>query len=96
MDDILHYSLGTEQDILDSLEKDEWKLLENQETWRTILKKTAKNTLNKDQRINIRMSKSDLESIKYKANEERMPYQTLISSIVHKYVTGQLFYVPEK
>jgi len=90
MDDIFHYSTETERDILDSLEKDEWKLLDNQDTWRTLLAKTAENTLIKDQRINIRINKSDLEEIKYKASVEGMPYQTLISSIVHKYVTGQL------
>jgi predicted DNA binding CopG/RHH family protein len=44
----------------------------------------------KDQRMNIRIGKKDLEGIKAKALEEGMPYQTLVASIIHKYVSGKL------
>jgi len=50
----------------------------------------ARETLQKDKRINIRMSGRDLLSLKRKANRFGMPYQTLISSILHQYVSGHL------
>lgn len=52
--------------------------------------KCARNTLSKDQRVNIRMTSNDLLSVKKKALEEGIPYQTLISSIIHKFVSGRL------
>ena len=52
--------------------------------------KYAKNTLKKDQRIGIRISKQDLIGIQSKAVDEGIPYQTLVTSLVHKYVTGHL------
>ena len=53
-------------------------------------KTAAKNTLLKDQRMNIRIAQRDLEGLKTKALEEGMPYQTLVASILHKYITGKL------
>ena len=50
----------------------------------------AKNTLRKDKRINIRLSQHDLEGIRVKALQEGIPYQTLIASVLHKYVIGRL------
>lgn len=50
----------------------------------------AKNSLKKDERINIRLATKDLMGIQKKAMQEGLPYQTLISSVLHKYVTGQL------
>ena len=44
----------------------------------------------KDQRMNIRLSKEDLDGIKLIAAEEGMPYQTLVASLIHKYVSGKL------
>ena len=40
--------------------------------------------------INIKVLESDLEKLKSKALEEGMPYQTLLNSVIHKYITGQL------
>ena len=48
------------------------------------------NASNKTKNINIRISAYDIEKVKQRAAEEGIPYQTLISSIVHKYVTGKL------
>lgn len=45
---------------------------------------------NKTKNINIRISAHDIEKIKQKSAEEGIPYQTLISSIIHKYITGKL------
>jgi len=44
----------------------------------------------KDQRMRIRISGTDLDRLKAKALEEGMPYQTLVTSILHKYVQGKL------
>ncbi len=50
----------------------------------------AKHTLQKNKRINIRVSERDLVHIQRKAIEEGLPYQTLISSVIHKYINGNL------
>jgi predicted DNA binding CopG/RHH family protein len=50
----------------------------------------ASQTLKKDKRINIRISDKDLQSIQRKAISEGIPYQTLISSLLHKYINGKL------
>ena len=51
---------------------------------------TIINTANKTKNINIRISAFDIEKVKQRAAEEGIPYQTLISSIIHKYITGKL------
>lgn len=53
-------------------------------------KSAARATAIKDRRINIRLSSGDLSDIQVKALEEGVPYQTLITSVLHKYVTGRL------
>ena len=53
-------------------------------------KATARATAIKDRRVNIRLSSCDLSDIQVKALEEGIPYQTLIASVLHKYVTGRL------
>jgi predicted DNA binding CopG/RHH family protein len=54
------------------------------------LKASARATAIKDRRVNIRLSSGDLSDIQVKALEEGVPYQTLIASVLHKYVTGRL------
>jgi len=54
------------------------------------LRAAARATDIKDRRVNIRLSAGDLQDIQAKALEEGMPYQTLIASVLHKYVTGRL------
>jgi predicted DNA binding CopG/RHH family protein len=51
---------------------------------------SAEETFKKDKRINIRISSRDLESLQRRALEEGIPYQTLVSSVLHKYVSGSL------
>ena len=53
-------------------------------------KAAARATAVKDRRVNIRLSSGDLSDIQVKALEEGIPYQTLIASVLHKYVTGDL------
>jgi len=57
---------------------------------RNELVSAAKDTVRKDKRINIRISNRDLKAIQLKAAEEGLPYQTLVSSIIHKYISGSL------
>lgn len=54
------------------------------------MRAAARATALKDKRVNIRLSAGDLQDIQVKALEEGMPYQTLIASVLHKYVTGRL------
>lgn len=54
------------------------------------LRAAARVTAIKDKRVNIRLSSVDLLDIQARALEEGMPYQTLIASVLHKYVTGRL------
>jgi predicted DNA binding CopG/RHH family protein len=54
------------------------------------IKAAARATAIKDRRVNIRLSSGDLSDIQAKALEEGVPYQTLIASVLHKYVTGRL------
>ena len=79
-----------DKEYIESLDNGEWKLAKNQKSLLLELQETASNTMAKDQRMNIRIGKRDLEGIKAKALEEGMPYQTLVASIIHKYVSGKL------
>ncbi|MCK6426914.1 MAG: hypothetical protein L6Q75_17770 [Burkholderiaceae bacterium] len=54
------------------------------------LKAAARASAVKDKRVNVRLSSSDLQDIQARALQEGMPYQTLIASVLHKYVTGRL------
>lgn len=77
-----------EKKLLDSFEKDEWKSVSNISKRKTELKEYARATIRKDKRVNIRISERDLREIQRIAIREGLPYQTLISSILHKYVNG--------
>ncbi len=79
-----------EKDILESYERGEWRPIKNPKAEIKKLREYAKNTLQKDKRINIRMSSKDLDQVQVIAAQEGIPYQTLISSIIHKYVAGCL------
>ena len=81
-----------EEEILSAYEADEFESVVTPERKLELqkLQKIAKNTFKKDKRINIRISNRDLVAIQKRALEEGMPYQTLVSSILHKYVSGSL------
>ena len=79
-----------EKELFESVEKGEWKSVENLKEEIQAAKEYARRTYIKDQRMNIRISTKDLDALKVKALEEGMPYQTLVSSIIHKYLSGQL------
>ncbi len=79
-----------EEDILTSFEKGEWQSVPNFKNEIARYAANAAATLTKDKRINIRLSSRDLEDVQTRAAEEGMPYQTLIASVLHKYVSGRL------
>ena len=79
-----------ENELMESVEAGEWKSVADFEDIKQELVDAAKKTAIKDYRINIRISKRDVEALKTKAMEEGIPYQTLVTSILHKYVTGNL------
>jgi len=82
---------------LDKHEMELAKSLENEEWISDLTKKEKKQyeeyarySLSKRKRINIRMSERDLKKIQAKAIEEGIPYQSLISMLIHKYTEGKL------
>ena len=77
-----------EKEILESFEKGEWNSSSNIEQRKAELKEYARATIRKDKRVNIRISERDLRELQRLALREGLPYQTLISSILHKYVNG--------
>ena len=78
-----------EQGLLDAVEAGEFESILT-ESRRKELESIASNTFKKDKRINIRISNRDLAAIQSRALQEGMPYQTLVSSIIHKYISGSL------
>ena len=79
-----------EQEILESVERGEWRPAKKAKRDRSRYSQYAKATFRKDRRLNIRISSKDLEAIQKRALEEGLPYQTLISSLLHKYASGRL------
>jgi predicted DNA binding CopG/RHH family protein len=78
-----------EQDILDSFERGEWRPVANRSREIARHMRYARNTLAKDKRVNIRISSKDLEEIQALAVEDGMPYQTLMASVLHRFVSGR-------
>ena len=76
--------------ILRDFERGELTSINNFKEEKRQLEEAAHNFLQKDRRINIRISSRDLETLQKRAVKEGMPYQTLISSTLHKFVTGKL------
>ncbi len=79
-----------EKDLMSSIENDEWQPVRNIDQEKEKAVAAARNTLKKDKRINLRLTQKDYHQIQIKAIEEGIPYQTLISSLVHKYLNGSL------
>lgn len=76
--------------ILQDFERGEFGSINNFKEAKRKLEEAAQDFLQKDKRINIRISSRDLEALQKRARKEGMPYQTLISSTLHKFVTGKL------
>ncbi len=79
-----------EKEIIESFEKGEWVPVENFSQRKKELIAYARNTMKKDKRLNIRISERDLLELQRKAMKEGLPYQTYVSSIIHKFLNGTL------
>ncbi len=85
-----------ERILIESIEKGEWVPVDDLQTAVDEAKSIARSTKTKDTRINIRLASSDLKILKTKALEEGVPYQTLVSSVLHKYAKEKLVETKEK
>ncbi len=79
-----------ENEILEEYEAGTLSSISVSDSEKKHLSEVAANTLKKNKRVNIRLSEHDLKAIQSKALQEGLPYQTLISSLIHKYTNGLL------
>lgn len=79
-----------ESELMAAVEAGQWTSAPNFLALKEKLQQAATETALKDHRINVRISKRDVEALKTKALEEGIPYQTLVTSILHKFVTGKM------
>lgn len=79
-----------EREILTAFEKGELKPIRHQNKIISRLQKAARSTITKDKRVNIRISSKDLAELQVLAIQDGIPYQTLMSSVLHKYANGKL------
>lgn len=75
-----------EQEIQEAFEDGKLKPLKSNADFQAI----ARNTLKKNRKVNIRIADNDLNALQKRAAREGIPYQTLIGSVLHKYVSGFL------
>ena len=78
-----------ESDLFSAYERGEFIPVKNQKAAKRTAVEAAKRYTRKDARINIRMSAADLEMLKQRAVEEGLPYQSLIASVLHKFVSAK-------
>ena len=79
-----------EQELMESIEKEDWVSVNNLDREIKKAREAARATFKKSERMNIRMSPKDLEDLKVRALQEGMPYQTLVSSLIRRYLSGRL------
>jgi predicted DNA binding CopG/RHH family protein len=78
-----------EMELAESIEKEDW-ISDLSKKEKKQYERYARYSLNKQKRINIRMTERDLMKIRAKAIEEGVPYQSLISMLIHKYNEGKV------
>ena len=79
-----------EKKWMDEVENGNLKSVSNLDKEKSDIIESTKQSFSKGLRVNVRLTDFDLNKLKAKAIEEGMPYQTLIGSILHQYVTGKL------
>ncbi len=77
-----------EQELLGSVESGAWRSVPDLDREKKLLKEYARNTLEKTKNVNLRLSLKTVIRLKAKAVEEGIPYQTLASSVLHKYANS--------
>lgn len=78
-----------EKTIARSYARGDWKSVKNRKTAIRRYQSYVREALQKSSRVNIRISPQDLEGMQQKALQEGIPYQTLMASVIHKYVAGR-------
>ena len=79
-----------ERDVLVRFERDELRSAADAEHEAELARQAARNTFNKTKRVNLRVTERDFNLAHARAREEGIPYQTLLSSVIHKYLSGRL------
>ena len=79
-----------EQEILEQFERGELRRVDAVEDEMETARQAARNTFNKTRRVNLRVTERDFNLAHARAREEGIPYQTLLSSVIHKYLSGRL------
>ena len=79
-----------EREVLDAFENERLVRSGNFDQIRKEAQSAASNTLRKTKRINLRISERDLDLARIRALEEGLPYQTMLSSVIHKFLAGRL------
>lgn len=85
-----------ERDLLESFEKGEWESVQNLNQRKKAVKQAARQTLRKDESINIRITEHDLRELQRQALQQGLPWQAFIAGILHKFVCGNLREEPVK
>ena len=86
---VLNVQLNQEEKaLLESVERGEWKTVNNIEDEEEFSKEASGNFLRKDERVTLRLSSGDLDLLKQKAAYKGLPYQTFIASVLHEYAAG--------
>ncbi len=79
-----------ERDILERFEQNELRPIPDAEREAEFARQAAQNTFKKTKRVNLRVTERDFNLAHARAREEGIPYQTLLSSVIHKYLSGRL------
>jgi len=79
-----------EKEIMNAIESGAIQIEKPSRKLLSELKKASEKTFKKDCRINVRLSRHDMLGIQMKALQKGLPYQTLISGLIHQYVEGDL------
>lgn len=79
-----------ERDILDRFERGDLRSAPNAEREVEAARQAARNTFRKTKRVNLRVTERDFSLAHSRAREEGIPYQTLLASVIHKYLSGRL------
>lgn len=79
-----------EQALVDSVERGEWKEIDNFEEFKAAAEAAARNHIRKQERVTFRITQHDLMILKQKAAKKGLTYQTFIASILHQFAAGDL------
>ncbi len=85
-----HQLNAEEREILEHFERGELTPASGAQREMETAQLAARNTFNKTRRVNLRVTERDFNLAHARAREEGIPYQTLLSSVIHKYLSGRL------